>query len=402
MSANKIIRLTTEQELEALHVETFINTVQGRVTKVTDHSATRALIRGNVRTSKKALKDIALAISHLFVDSAYGSALDDVADERGIAPRLTAAQSSVWVRLVGDTGTIYQAGVHTVSDNKGNVFDLQDDLTIDSKGYGYVKVRSQQSGSSTNCDPHTIINISPQPGGHIGVINEYRAVGGRDVEDDDVLRQRIKEGPDILARGTLSYLTQAFIKINPNVLRVIYGGVSSTGKVTLSIMTVNGMDLTDQELSSLLEGASSYLSLTELNPIGTTSYGVLLNNVEYYLIDIEMRLELFGGYDISSVAKEIQQRFSKHVDFRFWDSSKSKVEWDDLLSIVKNIDGVRYVADQYFVPSVDIIIPANQFPRFRGFVAYDLDGDVLLNQSGTIDPTFFPNDQDASLNETVL
>src|SRR5690349_24727316 len=137
MSTNKIIRLTTEQELEALHVETFINTTQGRVTKVTDHSVTRGLIRGNVRTSKKALKDIALATSHLFVDSAYGTALDDVADERGIAPRLAACQSSTWVRLVADEGTIYQQGVHTVSDNKGNVFDLEDDVTIGGKGYEY-------------------------------------------------------------------------------------------------------------------------------------------------------------------------------------------------------------------------------------------------------------------------
>lgn len=397
----KIVRLTTEQELEALHTEVFINTVPG-VTKVTDHSVLRGLIRGNVKIGKKGLKDIALAISHLFPDSAFDTALDEVADNHGVAARLGAAQSSTFVRLIGDAGTVYQQGVHTVSDNKGNVFDLEDDVTIGSKGFDYVKVRSQQSGLSTNVDPYTIINISPTPAGHIGVINEYGSTGGRDAEDDDIFRQRIKEGPDILARGTLSYLTQAFIKVNPNVLRVIYEGVSQQGKVVLAILTVNGIDLTANELQIILEQSSQYFSLTELNPIGTTGVGVQLKNVEYYYIDTDMRVELFDNGQVDQTAIDIQQKFSKMVDFRFWDSSSRKIEWDDLLSIVKNTSNVKYVADAYFSPSIDITIPNNQFPRFRGFVMRDLDGAVLINQSGTIDPIFYPNEEDVSFSSTVL
>jgi hypothetical protein len=396
-----IIRITTEAELEAIHTETLINSTN-KVTKVTDHSVVRGLIRGNVRTGKKALKDIALAVSRLFPDLAHGSTLDEVADDHGTADRFAASQSSTYVRLIGDNGTVYQQGVHVVSDNKGNVFDLEEDVTLGVKGYAYVKVRSQQSGSGANVDPFTIVNITPVPAGHIGLINEYGTDTGRDVETDDIFRQRIKGGPNILARKTLAYLTQAFMKINPNVLRVIYEGVNTQGKVVISILTVNGVNLTQDELDTILIQGGSYFALTELNPIGTTSYGVSLKNAEYYPIDVTLRMELFVGASFASVVKEIQQKFAKYADFRFWDSSSMKVEWDTLLNIVKNTEGVKYVPDAYFTPNVDIRIPPYKFPRFRGFIASDLTGSVIINQTGTIDPIFYPNEVDPSFSLTIL
>jgi hypothetical protein len=396
-----IVRLTTEVELEALQTETFINTTP-KVTKVTDESVLRGLIRGNVRTGKKALKDIALAVSRLFPDTAYDATLDEVADDRGIAPRFGASQSSTFVRIIAAPGTLYEQGIHIVSDNKGNIFDLESDLTIGSKGYDYVKVRSQQAGVSNNVNAWTLVNITPIPVGHIGVINEYGSTGGANAESDDVFKQRVKTGPDLLARGTLAYLTQAFMKINPNVLRLIYEGVNTQGKVVVSILTVNGIDLTSDELQTLLENGSIYFSLTEMNPIGTQSYGILLKNVEYHPIDVSMRLDLFSGESFDAVVKEIQQKFAKYVDFRFWDSTVDKVEWDTLLNIVKNTKGVKYVPDAYFSPSVDIQILPRKFPRFRGFQALDLDGDVIINQSGTIDPIFYPSDVDVNFIETVL
>jgi len=402
-NAKNIIRQATSQELESIHIESFINNSQNKITKVSDHSALRGLIRGNVRTAKKALKDIVLAVSHLYPDLAFDSTLDSVAEMLGIAPRFNAAQSSTWVRMVANEGTFYEAGINTVSDNKGNIFDLESDLTIGVKGYDYVKVRSQQSSGSSNVDPYTIINISPEPSGHIAVINEYGAKGGRDVEDDATFLQRIKEGPDILAQDTLSYLTQAFIKINSNVLRVVFDGIDQNGKATLSILTVNGIDLNDDELNTLLEQGSQYFALTELNPIGTKSYGVKLKNVTYFPIDVDMRIELFTGVSFSDVVIDIQQKFSKLVDFRFWDSSLNKIEWDKLLSIVINVDGVKSVADRYFTPNVDITLKANEFPRFRGFIARDLFGNVMISQgTEVVNPIFYDQEISVNLSATVL
>jgi len=401
-NTKSIVRLVSEVEMESLHVEAFINNSNNKVTKVSDHSALRGLIRGNVKTAKKALKDITLAISHLFVDLAFDTTLDAVAEELGISARFAAAQSSTWIRVRGTEGTVYAVGVNTVSDSNGNIFDLQEDLTVGEKGYGYIKVRSQQAGSSTNSEAQTIINISPEPAGHIGVLNEYAATGGRDAESDNDFRQRIKEGPDILSRGTLSYLTQAFIKVNTNVLRVVYDGVDETGKVVLSILTVNGIDLTDDELNTILEQGGQYLSLTELNPIGTQSFGIRLKNATYYYIDSDIRIELFSGADLATVIADIQQKYSKLVDFRYWDSSLNTIQWEDLLLICKNVGGVKNVSDRYFSPNADITLKNNEFPRFRGFTVRDLSGNVLLIQDDIVDPLFYTNEIDSNFSETVL
>lgn len=402
-NAKNIIRQSTKLELESIHIEAFINNSQNKVTKVSDHSALRGLIRGNVETAKKALKDIVLAVSHLYPDLAFDSTLDNIAEMLGVAARFDAAQSSTWVRLVGDEGTFYQAGTNTVSDNKGNIFDLETDLTIGSKGYDYVKIRSQQSGASTNVGPYTLINIAPEPSGHIAVINEYGATGGRDLEDNQTFLQRIKEGPDILAQDTLSYLTQAFIKINSNVLRVVFDGIDQNGKVVISVLTVNGIDLNDDELNTLLEQGSKYFAFTELNPVGTKSYGVKLKNATYFPIDVDMRIELFTGINLNDVVIDIQQKFSKLVDFRFWESSLNQIQWDELLSIVRNTDGVKNVADRYFTPNVDIQLKSNEFPRFRGFIVRDLFGTVMISQDNeVINPVYYDNQVNVNLSETVL
>jgi hypothetical protein len=402
-SGSKLIRITSEEELEALQVETAINTTT-KFTKVSDESAMRALIRGNVRTQKKAMKDIALSVSHLFPDSASGATLDDVADDHGISPRFAAAQSSTYIRLVGTPGTTYIAGTHTFSDNKGNVFDLTSNVTLPVMGYAYGKVRSQQSGLSTNVDPYTIVNINAAPVGHVGLINEYGATGGRDIEDDEIFRKRIKEGPDALARKTLSYLTQAFMKTNSNVLRTIYEGVDANGKVVIGILTVNGIDLTADELATILSEAGPYFALTELAQIGTTSYGVKLKNVDYYPIDVDFRIQLVAGANFDATIKDIQVKFSKYVDFRTWDSFEDKIEWDDLLSIAKtaNNGAVKQVPDTFFTPGVDIKLAPQMFPRFRGFIVRDLNGNVLSNTTGTLQPIFYPNEIDPAFVTTVI
>lgn len=398
---SELVRLTSEKELRAIHGEALINN-STKVNKVSDNSVLSGIIAGNAKTAKKALKDLALSVSHRFPNTATGSNLDATADVFGIAPRLGASQSSTYIRLVAQVGTSYQQGVNTVSTNSGIVFDLEEDITIGSFGYGYVKVRSQESGAFTNVDAFTIVNVSPIPGGHIGVLNEYRTVGGRDVEQDDVFRQRIKEGSNILARGTIDYLTQVFIRTNPNVLRIVYQGVNPNGKISLSILTQNGINLTQVELDQLLQQGSSFFSLTELSPIGTNSFGIELQNVTYQPIDVAFRFELFDQSLFADTVRRIQIAFSKLVDYRFWDAGRNRVEFEELLEIVGNTENVKYVPDRFFLPRADVIIDRGKFPRFRGFEIRDLDGNIILNQSGTIQPVFFPNEVNTNFVLTVL
>lgn len=388
----QIVRLTPESELRSILTETFINNSGGKVTKISDNSVLSGIVSGEARVQKKALKDIALAVSHLFVDTASGSSLDTIASNYGIASRLGPSQSSTYIRVSGSPGTVYTQGVNTVTGNQGITFDLQESKTLDNFGYTYIKVRSQQTGSITNVDPYTLNTISPIPSGHVACINEYAATGGRDVESDDVFRQRIKEGPDILSRGTLSYLTQAAITINSNVLKVNYEGINSLGKCVLSVLTQNGIDLTSSELTALTTGLAPFLSLLDLNQIGSQSYGITLKNATYFPIDISFRCSLLDNYTIDTVAKNLQINLSKYVDFRFWDSSVNFVDAATLLQIARTTQGFSYIPDYYFSPSVDIHPPVNQYPRFRGFIIYDLSGNLILNQSGTLSSILYPNE----------
>lgn len=387
----QIIRLTPESELRALIAETLINNTT-KVTKIADNSVVGGIGASNARIMKKALKDVALSVSHLFPDTASGSTLDTIAGNYGIAARLGSSQSSTYIRVVGIPGAIYTAGINTITGSQGIIFDLQESKTLDNFGYAYLKIRSQQTGAVANVDPYTLNTITPIPAGHVGCINEYAATGGRDVEQDDVFRQRIKEGPDLLSRGTLSMLTQVAITINSNVLKVNFEGINSVGKCVLSILTQNGIDLTSPELATLTSGLGPYLSLIDLNAIGTQTFGIQLKNVTYYPIDVSFRCSLLNNFTIDNVVKALQIKFSKYVDFRFWDSSVDFIDAGVLLSTARAIEGFQYIPDFYFSPSVDIHVPVNKYPRFRGFVVSDLDGNLINNQTGTLTPILYPQE----------
>ena len=91
----------------------------------------------------------------------------------------------------------------------------------------------------------------------------------------------------------------------------------------------------------------------------------------------------------------IQIAMTKYLDFRYWVPG-SKVEWDDLLSIVKNTEGVRYVQDSTFYPHADEMVPINSLPRIRRFAMRDLKGDEIFSngEDDTIplSPIFYPSD----------
>ena len=394
-----ITRLTPIEELKEIFVELMLNKTN-KVTKISDDSVLGGTAFGIAKVGQRAIKDIALVESHLFPDSAFGQYLDQVAANNGIAPRFGAAQSSTYVRLVAAPGTQYIQGTHTFRGIAGIVFDLEESITIGSAGFAYAKVRSQGVGIDQNIDPLTLNQVTPIPIGHQYVINEYAATGGRNVESDPIFRRRIKEGPNILAKSTLAAIEQAFMKINPNVLRVFYQGINSAGKTVLAIATQNGINLSNSELDQLLDNARIF-ALTDSRPFGNNNSGVLLKNIQWQPIDISFRVELLPSYDPDVIRKEIQIKMAKELDYRYW-TSDSKVEWDNLLSIAKTNRGVRYVPDTYFFPNQDQAVDVNKLPRIRGFLMLDLNGNILSNTTGTLIPTFYPAEADFSFQQTVL
>lgn len=393
-------RILTVEELKQIFVESLINNTN-KVSKVSDLSVLSGISYGVAKIAQKAMKDIALVESSLSIDDAFGSQLDDLAQKLGVPPRFGSSESSTFIRLVGSVGTTYLTTTHTFQSQTGVVFQLEKDVVLGSVGFTYAKIRSVDAGIKTNVKPHSIIQVSPTPTGHEYVINEYQATGGRELEGDDLFRQRIKDSLNIVSTGTLASLTQVFIKINPNVLRLFYRGINSQGQTVLAVSTQNGIDLSNSEFDDILNKAEQYLSISDLRPFGAQNFKVALENVQYQPIDISYRAELFPSANVDDVVLNTQVAMSQYMDFRFWEAGR-KVEWDDLLGIAKNIAGVKYIPDTFFTPNTDVFIDNNKLPRLRGFLLLDVNGNIIQNFSGTLNPIYYPNNPDFTFQSTAL
>lgn len=392
-------RITPSDELSRIFLEAFLNRTT-KVTKVSPNSVLSAIAGGVGEVSKRAIKDIALVESAIFPEYATGAELDRYALRNGIPGRFGTSGSATYVRIVANPGTKYLRATHRIkAPSAGITFELTEDVTIPTSGYVYGKVRSVEVGSKANVDPHTIVQLSNAPAGHKYITNEYMATGGRDSEDDELFLRRIRRVANMNSSSTLAKVEQAFMMINPNVLKILFYGINDNGKSRLAIITQNGAELTASELATLLDKAGDVLALADLKST-RGSYKVVLENVQYQPIDVSFRALLDSSYNPDDIRKEIQIRFSKYNDYT--KIRRKKIEWDDLLEIVKTTKGVKYVSDKHFVPQVDIDLDEYKVPRFRGFIVMDLDGTVISNESGTLNPFFYPNNSDFIYQRTIL
>lgn len=380
----------TITNLKNLFIEMFLDKT-AKVSNVADGSVVNATAFGVAKVAQKAMKDIAIKEVQIFPDTATGVYLDKAAALYGVSPRKGALGSSTYIRVSANPGTVYDTSVTFVNKN-GIRFQVDEALTVGESGYGYVKVRSVNAGYSTNVPPNSITNVSPQPQGHIECTNEYYAIGGRDSEDDETFRIRIKNNLNILSKNTIEYWTQTLNNIDDRVLKVMIAGLDEKGIYNLYIVSQNGIFFTEEEFDTLLESVQGYFGISELNIEGK-AVGIGIKNIDWFYVGsergLDFRVQLQPDYDVATVRQNIQINLTKYLDFRFWTPGKI-VEWDDLLDIVKKTDGVKYVPDEYFFPYYDQQVPANQLPRIRGFVMRDQDGNVLYDSDSNLSPLFYP------------
>ena len=383
-----ITEITTVEKLKQLFLEIFINKTD-KVSDISDNSVVNATAYGVSKVAQKCLKDIAIVESHIFPDSASGVYLDRSATLFGCPERITTPiKSSTYLRIIATPGTLYKAGVQFFNNYNGIRFELEKDFTVGPLGWGYTKVRSTDSGSKCNAEPNSIVTVSPVPTGHIGCTNEYYAQYGSDIESDELFRLRIKKHNNIMSRSTLLYFTEIFRAANPDILKLFNLGNNDSGQRVIGLVLQSGSSLNSTELDNLLDSVKGYFPITDLNQYGNT-IGIKLQMIEWEEIDLDFRVQIPVGYDPNEVRKQIQINLTKHLDFRFWDTA-NKVEWDNLLQIVKMTEGVKYVSDIHFTPHNDRIVPVNKLPRIKGFIMRNLDGVIIPDSSNVLLPIFYP------------
>ena len=397
----KIISIDT---LKQMFVEILLNKTN-KISDISNESVLNGIAYGCSKLAQRLLVNQGVVEGHLFPDTAYGDYLDEIAESRGIAPRFTSFGSTTYVRVQANPGTTYSSGTVFTSSN-GIQFVSTSDYTVGIDGYGFIKVNSVQGGLASNVDALTINTIAQAPDGHIACTNDYAATGGRDDESDDDFRIRIKESVNQLSRNTMSYLEQIFMKINQKVLRVHRGGVDSNGRIVLIVVSVNGQDFDAQEFEQIISQSEEFLSLNEITRETVNGFPIVLTNPNWYPIDIDFRCDIDPAYDQTSVRRNMQLAVSKLFDYRYWGVNE-KVEWENILYAIRNVDGVRYVADAYFLPNSDINMTNYRLPRVRGFVVRDLNGGVLSDNYNRISnftwtDYFFPNENDNNFQQSVI
>ena len=394
-----ITKIVPVSDLKQMFLEILLNKTD-KVSDISDDSVLNGIAYGCAKVGQRLLVNQGIVEGHLFPDTAYGQYLDNIASIRGVSPRFGACGSTTYVRVIAEPGTSYIMGVQKFTSTSGVTFELEESKTVDKNGFAYIKVKSTQVGTSTNVDPVSINKVSPKPNGHISVTNEYAATGGMDAESDALFRQRIKNSVNALSRGTIAFIEQVFMKINPRVLRVFKGGITSNGKMNLIICSTNGASFSQNEFDLMISRSEEYLSLYDiLREVG--GYALNLVNVEWQYVDVSFRVELDPSYDVDVVRKNIQIQMNKLFDYRFWNQG-DRIEWDDLLQVAKNTEGVRYIPDNYFYPQSDINVPSNKLPRIRGFIMYDLNGNIIESNNGLISDVYYPNSPDIDFQSSVV
>nr|DAP16107.1 MAG TPA: Baseplate J like protein [Bacteriophage sp.] len=380
----------TIANLKNLWIEMFLNKTD-KVSNIADGSVLNAVAFGTAKVAQKAIKDIAIVEAQIFPTSATGTYLDKSAALFGVSPRKQALGSSTYIRVYAEPGTLYEVGTTFISKN-GIRFVVDKPFTVDNSGYGYVSVRSVITGSATNVEANSITQVSPRPLTHIECTNEYAAIGGRDYEDDETFRNRIINYNNRLSEETVESWTQIFQDLDDRILKVMNVGLGEDGKIHIYLVTQNGSFFTDDELEELLEKATPYFGLTELNLSGE-SVGIILENAKWMYVGgeqgIDFRVELSPNINIADARKNIQIAMTKYLDFRFWEAGKV-VQWDDLLQVVKTAEGVKYVPDEYFFPYFDEEVPLNMLPRIKGFRMRDLEGNILYDSGSSLSNIFYP------------
>lgn len=379
----------TVPEIKNLFIESLLSKVDGKITKISDNSVLSGVGYGVAKINQKGMKDSALIESELFPDYAYGEYLDRVGERSGISSRYRNQGSSVYVRLVGTPSSSYSAAACTFYSSSGISFKLESNFTMPVSGFGYVLLRSVDVGTTTNVDPNTINKVVGAPAGHEYVINEVAAWGGVDVESDDSFRSRILQNFNNFAFDTLSKLKSVLSKLNPLILDVKKIGVDSFGRTILGLITTNGSSLSSIDLAGLIDKSKYYLSLEEQGFTGDlrSDPNLVLQNIPYQYIGLDFRVELKSNTVLSDFRKKIQIQISKYLDFRTW--TASRVEWEELLYIIRSQEEVSILPEQFFAPHSDILLSNSSLPRLQGFVMRNLEGDVVLDGGNNIVPVYY-------------
>ena len=380
-------KIHTIEDLKDLFTQMLINRSGGKISKISENSVLNGLAYGVAKIAQKGQKDSALIESEIFPEYAYGEYLDKIVERSGIKRRRRNEKSSVYVRLVAKPNTTYAKDKCIFASNTGYTFVLDENVVVGESGIGYFQLKSVDTGSNTNVPAESITQVSNAPSGHIYCINEIAATGGMDIESDEQLLNRLVQNFNGFALDTISKIKGIAMQYLP-IIKDIRKIGTNEGTPILGIVTVNGTNLTEEQLQSLKLYLSKYISISDY--IDTTldaSPNIILQNLQPTYIDIDCRID-YVDIDQETLRRNISLAITKYLDYDKF-ATKKQVDWEELFYIVRDVYGISSLPEQYFSPKEDILLSVNSYPRLRGLVLRNLQGEVISSSTNIV-PVYYP------------
>lgn len=181
----------------------------------------------------------------LLISSAAGQQLDAIAQWFMLVRKPATATSASGVILRGEPGTVIPAGMKA-SNGNGDVFDLQEDVTIGSDGTATGSFVCEVKGPVA-CTEGDLVNIETAYLGLNSIYNPTAGSVGRNIETDDELRERI-EVSRFSGIGFVGAMKNALEKIESVQSSIVLE--NNTGEPT----SVDGVELAPHSILVCVDG----------------------------------------------------------------------------------------------------------------------------------------------------
>lgn len=314
----------------------------------------------------------------LLISSAAGQQLDAIAQWFMLVRKPATATSASGVILRGEPGTVIPAGMKA-SNGNGDVFDLQEEVTIGSDGTATGSFVCEVKGPVA-CAEGDLVNIETAYLGLNSIYNPTAGSVGRNIETDDELRERI-EVSRFSGIGFVGSIKNALEKIESVQSSIVLE--NNTGEPT----SVDGVELDPHSILVCVDGitdankAEIAEAVYNNKPCGT---GYTHTVAEDNLVTIPHEDPYGNKYDVyvyKPTATEVNMTF--RIKKRSYAGANLEADVKAALVNWVGADGTggtkRYVLGED-VYSKDVIRAIEE--RVPGIIVVD----AILNEGGT-DPS---------------
>lgn len=316
--------------------------------------------------------DLMEALKLMHYMFAYGIYLDYHAHAYNITRRAAVAATGTLL-IAGEPGTIIESGFQFAVPGNGNsaavIFETTAESEIGTDGTAEIAVQAQEAGVASNVPAQTV-SIMVQPiGGIESITNPAAITGGTEEEDDDTLRERIKEyleTADVSFVGCDADYRRWAKEVDGVGEVVVMPEWNGPGTVKVIVLNLNG----EPASATIVDNVYQYIVSPDdrykrLAPIGAT---VTVAAPTERKINVSCHLSFVSESDTAAIIEQITVKLNTY--FR----NVPTVKRSYVGSLILSVDGVSDYSNLLLDGGTDnITINQDEYPELGVFIT-DAEG----------------------------